>query len=244
MKAWRAITIASALVATFGGVAAAEGVPQPGSPPAEVCRTGFGPGAFGGYLPEGETKAGKATAVDLIWESGQLAGAKVAEAVSCVSINGELAEGLAASLGPVDNDGRQPHAITVPAGTPPGAKVCERGLLLGQNLDATSIAVRTDPVCFTLTGATRAAAAAPAPTAVPRPTDKPASSRSAPAAAAEHLPRTGTGSHMTLLAGLLFLAGGAAVMAGRRHDRHLGQLEGRRDASSIVSPSGGGVVKP
>lgn len=108
MRLMRAVAITVAVVAAVAlstTAGAAEGPPRPGSPAAEICRTGFGAGAFGGYLPTGDAAVGKATSVDLVWESGRLAGPRAAEAVGCVSVNGELFEDLSTSLGVVDNDG-------------------------------------------------------------------------------------------------------------------------------------------
>lgn len=139
--------------------AAAVSVPEPGTKPAQACRAGFGFGAFGGYLPTGSATAGGEVSVEVLWETGRLAGSRAKEVIACVGIGAALVDDLATSLGEVDNDGRHTHVFVVPKDSVTGGKVCQRSLVLGDTLTGAPTAVRSAPVCLTVT----ASSAAPDP---------------------------------------------------------------------------------
>ena len=228
--------------ATFGvtlGTARADAAQSgPTAGVVEDCQAVFGPSAIAGVPAEGSVHPGAAMSVDVNWTRSDTNGAPV-DVLACTTLDGAVVPEASTRVAGSADGGRFAHRFTVPAGAPAGATLCEGGAVLGAP-GAPSPLTRVPAECLTVAGgSTRVAlAAAPAPPAspvsmppvpaqipaapappgtgpIPAATVVPPMARSA--ASVETLPHTGTGSRaFTAAAGLLLVAGGLAVAAGRR----------------------------
>ena len=177
---WTAAVVVTAVLGGWAGTAAAQPVTEPidleGSP-AEACTAVFGAGAFGGFLPKGNVAAGEPVSVDLSWNKA-LFPVETVDMVGCVSVDGAIADGMAAVERSVENDGEHRRSFIVDRDVRLGAKVCERTAVIGPEGDAGPVVRRLGANCFTVASASQAggptpAAEAPAPPA-PSKEEKPA----------------------------------------------------------------------
>jgi hypothetical protein len=166
----------------FSGGGWAQTVPDLdlGQAPKDLCRAIFAAGAFEGFLPKGEVAAGEPVSIAVEWQPSNVATDKV-DLLGCMSVDGQLADGLATLGRQVDNDGEHHLSFLLPDDVGLGAKVCERSAVIGPKADIT----RTPATCFAVASAKEEQAAPPARQAAAAPAEPkaaPAEPKAAPAA--------------------------------------------------------------
>ena len=202
-------------------------------------------------VPEpGSTVApGSTIEVKLVWDTASFEESELHKALDCVQIDGTLAVDLSVLEKPTANDGLFEHRYTVPADTPVGAQVCDRGFVSGEGSEGGFERDKTPIICFEVGPETSTPPPTPTPPDnTPTPSDNgippvptqvlperfdltlPATvppaldtGRAEPVSVLPEsavLPATGRASRQdTLLAGVSLFVGGAGIAAGARRRR-------------------------
>jgi hypothetical protein len=206
-----------------------------GSDAAQVCRKIFGSEPTGDLemttTPEkgGTVPAGGEIVLDLSWDADMLGGPQLHGWAVCVTIDGEHVDELSVGKGNVVNSGSLTRPVQVPATAKPGSEICTQAIVVGQMGDVTAQRrdmggapmleeAISDCPCYTVAAAAPAPAPPPAaPDIEPRIVPAPPTPQVLPAVERRPeatLPVTGPKETLLLLAGLMLLLGGLAVIGG------------------------------
>ena len=133
--------------------------------------------------PDGsEIRRGALVVVTLRWDRATFAGTGLHKALDCVTVDGAPADRLSVQERDTANDGIFETRFTVPDDLADGTRLCDRGFVSGPGPGNTFERLKSNDVCFTISGDASTAPApagtlppsnAPSPLAAPSPSDTP-----------------------------------------------------------------------